>query len=72
MMNNLMKYTQTSYKQFRIAKRNGEIIQQQRTVVVVCLHQHPFWKFWKWGIYESTYNYCEWKDIPIVNVEDEQ
>jgi hypothetical protein len=61
----------SSYKQYRLAKRNGEIVQQERWVTIETKSKHPFWKFWQWGNIEIITNYGEWKDIPFADVFDE-
>lgn len=60
------------YQQFRIAKRNGEIIQQRRYVHVTTKSLFKWWQFWKWAKYECEYEYEPWEDLPIVNVESEE
>ena len=59
------------YKQYRLAKRNGEIVQQVRMAIVTAKPTHPIWKIWK--LHQCTYNYeyTEWTDIPIVELKDE-
>jgi len=52
------------YTQYRLAKRNGEIIQQVRTII-----SHTKNKWYKPWEYHIEYEHGEWEDIPIVEVE---
>ncbi len=61
----------THYKQFRLAKRHGDIVQQYRTVTSKSKVSYPWWAFWKWGIYDVHHEYGKWADIPIVELEEE-
>jgi hypothetical protein len=60
----------STYKQYRLAKRNGEIVQQERLVTADTKRVYPVWQFWHWGLYEVTYNYGEWKDIPFADADE--
>ena len=52
------------YKEYRLAKRNGEIIQQERHVYVNTKS--------KWLFFDDTeVNKGEWKDIEIPVIDDE-
>ena len=56
------------YQQYRIAKRNGEIVQQCRYATSSTKNKYPWWQFWNWSIYEVSYDYTEWEDIPMVEL----
>lgn len=59
------------YSQFRMAKRNGEIVWQHRYVHCGDTYKiQPWWKFWN---QEYTYDktYGEWEDLPIEEVGNE-
>jgi hypothetical protein len=60
----------STYKQYRLAKRNGEIVQQERWATIETKSKYPFWKFWQWGNIEVTTNYGEWKDIPFADADE--
>lgn len=49
------------YKQWRIAKRDGQIIQQVRTVTSRVTNA----KWWKPWAYKVEYDYSEWFDEPL-------
>lgn len=51
------------YKQYRIAKRDGEIIQQVRTVKTTTTNK--WWKPWEYLVERE---YSDWVDIPIVEL----
>ena len=51
------------YKQWRLAKRNGEIVQQCRTVIITTTNK--WYKPWE---YQSHYEYGEWEDVPLVEL----
>ncbi len=51
------------YKQWRLAKRDGEIVQQCRTVIVTTTNK--WYKPWE---YQSHYEYGEWEDVPLVEL----
>ena len=53
-----------NYKQFRLAKRNGEIVQQFRTII-----SNTKAKWYKPWEYKVEYEYGEWEDIPIPELE---
>ena len=57
-----------TYLQYRLAKRNGEIIQQRRKFMVETKSKSPLWKFWHWGLYVATHSYGEWEDVEIPEV----
>ncbi len=60
----------TRYTQYRLAKRNGEIVQQKRTVSVENKYDIPLWKIWKLfklESYEVISNYGEWEDVPFAD-----
>lgn len=65
-----MSKAYTKYKQYRIARRYGDIVQQNRTVTVYTKHKHPLWQFWNWGVYECNYEYSEWEDVPIPVISE--
>jgi hypothetical protein len=57
-----------TYTQYRLAKRNGVIIQQKRSLSYGETRKvYPWWKFWN---QEYTYDtiYGEWEDIEIPEV----
>jgi len=60
----------SSYKQYRLAKRNGEIVQQVRWMTVETKNDMPFWKFWTIGEVEMITKYGEWKDIPFADADE--
>ncbi len=53
-----------NYKQYRLAKRKGELIQQVR--LVKTRTSNKWYKPWE---YKIEYEYGEWEDLPIVEVE---
>ena len=52
------------YKQYRLAKRNGELVQQVRTMEITVTNK---W-YMPWQL-EERVEYGEWVDIPIPEVE---
>jgi hypothetical protein len=58
------------YTQYRLAKRNGEIVQQKRWMTVEAKNDPPFWKFWTIGEIEFVTNYGEWEDVPFANADE--
>ena len=57
-----------TYTQYRIAKRNGDIIVQSRKVVIGnSRRMQPWWKFWNWD-YSYDKEYGEWVDVEIPEV----
>lgn len=60
------------YLQYRLAKRNGEIVQQRRTVTTKPItHEYSLLKFWqvnKLGCYTAESEYGEWEDIPFPEI----
>ena len=52
------------YKQYRLAKRNGELVQQIRTMEIIITN-----KWYKPWAFEKRIEYSEWVDIPILEVE---
>ena len=52
-----------TYKQYRLAKRNGEIVQQCRTVTITTTNK--WYKPWE---YQSHIEHGEWEDIPFENL----
>lgn len=59
----------TKYNQYRLAKRKGEITQQYRVVTSTTKHAYPLWKIWRWGTYVVDYEYGEWIDMPMEEIE---
>lgn len=57
------------YKQYRFVKRKGEIVQQFRVVTTSDRPAYPLWKFWRWGTYVVDYDYGNWIDIPMEEIE---
>jgi hypothetical protein len=55
-----------TYKQYRLARRDGELIQQERTITSTI--NNKWYKPWE---YHVEYEHTEWKDIPIVDVSKE-
>jgi hypothetical protein len=60
----------TRYTQYRLAKRNGEIVQQKRWATVETKNDMPFWKFWKFIHVEIITNYGEWEDVPFADADE--
>jgi hypothetical protein len=60
----------TNYTQFRLAKRNGEIVQQKRSFTANTRSITPWWKFWPFWEYEFVVDteYGEWEDVPWVEL----
>ena len=56
-----------NYQQYRLAKRNGEIIQQIRTMKST-VYTPKWYKPWDVRV---EYEYGEWIDLPFVEIEDE-
>jgi hypothetical protein len=59
-----------TYTQYRLAKRDGKIVQQSRKLTVETARTYPLWKFWNWGIHDAIYTYGEWEDIPFADAND--
>jgi hypothetical protein len=55
----------TTYKQYRLAKRNGEIVQQTRQVSTTT--KNKWYKPWE---YTCEYEYSEWEDLPFINLPE--
>jgi hypothetical protein len=56
------------YIQTRIAKRNGEIVQQKRDYYCEVYNPYPWWQFWK--VDYSLKTECgEWVDVPIPDAD---
>ena len=49
------------YYQWRLAKRNGEIVQQRR--LVTSTTKNKWYKPW---VYEVEYDHGEWEDVEMV------
>ena len=49
--------------QYRLAKRDGELVQQRRYVTSTTKN-----KWWKPWLYEVEYTHGEWADFPIVEL----
>ena len=47
--------------EFRLARRDGELIQQRRTITSITTNK-CWWKPW---LYEVEYTYGPWVDVPI-------
>lgn len=61
----------STYVQYRLAKRNGDIVQQRRTVTWTTTHEYSLLKFWqvnKLGCYTAESKYGEWEDIPFPEI----
>jgi len=56
-----------TYRQYRLAKRDGEIVQQTRTVKVY--DDNPWYTLF--GLNYSR-EYTEWEDVPFVNANDNE
>ena len=54
-----------NYSQYRLAKRNGEIVQQVRQVSTTT--KNKWYKPWE---YTCEYEYSEWKDLPFIELND--
>jgi hypothetical protein len=52
-----------TYTQYRLAKRNGELIQQKRSLEIIT--KNKWYKPWE---YKSECVYGEWEDIEIPEV----
>jgi hypothetical protein len=52
-----------TYTQYRLAKRNGEIIQQKRSLEIIT--KNKWYKPWE---YNSESHYGEWEDVEIPEV----
>jgi hypothetical protein len=69
----MLEKKMSRYTQYRLAKRDGEIVQQKRTVSVEPKYNIPLWKIWKiWSLatYEVIYNYGEWEDVPFADADE--
>lgn len=55
------------YLQHRLAKRDGEIIQQERTMEVITKKVSKWWQLWKHELATETI-YGEWYDKPFVTL----
>jgi hypothetical protein len=51
------------YEQLRLVKKDGELIQQVRTVTSTVKN-----KWWKPWVYEVEYDHSEWVDQPIPEI----
>lgn len=56
------------YIQYRLAKRNGEIVMQKRNVTTTTKNLFKWYQFWKWGLFEIEREYTEWVDEPFIEV----
>ena len=56
------------YAQYRLVKKDGEIVQQRRYFTIETRPAFKWWQVWKWGEFESFYDYGEWEDMPFVEV----
>ena len=56
------------YQQYRLAKRNGEIVHQTRYVECITKLAHPRWQFWNWSTYKVDYDYSDWMDMPMIEL----
>jgi len=57
----------SAYVQYRLAKRNGEIVQQKRNFTTKTRGITPWWKFWEYEFVVDT-EYGEWEDIPWIEL----
>jgi hypothetical protein len=56
-----------TFTQYRLEKRNGEIVKQKRTIITETRGITPWWKFWEYEYVIDT-EYGEWEDMPWINV----
>lgn len=57
-----------NYTQYRLAKRNGEIIMQKRSMEVITKRAWKWWQLWKLGEFEMERVHGEWVDEPFVDL----
>ncbi len=50
-----------TYYQWRLAKRNGEIVQQRR--LITSKTKNKWWKPWEYAV---EYDHGEWEDVEMV------
>lgn len=60
------------YSEWRLAKRNGEIIMQKRTLIVTLKPDWKWYQFSKWGEYTRERTHNEWEDVQIPEADDER
>ena len=58
------------YTQYRLAKRNGQIVAQSRSVVSETTRTSKWWQFWKIE-YCVTDTIGDWTDMELPEVGDE-
>jgi hypothetical protein len=52
-----------TYYQWRLAKRNGEIVQQRR--IIKTTTKNKWWKPWEYSV---EYDHGEWEDVEMVAI----
>jgi hypothetical protein len=55
------KYILMTYYQWRLAKRNGEIVQQRR--LITSTTKNKWWKPWEYAV---ECDHGEWEDVEMV------
>ena len=53
-----------TYYQWRLAKRNGEIVQQRR--LITSKTKNKWWKPWEYAV---EYDHGEWEDVEMVVIQ---
>lgn len=53
------------YYQWRLAKRNNEIVQQRRLVTTTT--KNKWWKPWE---YVLEVDHGDWEDVPMASIQD--